>query len=87
VLNLAEWERDQKQREKMKTLKRNQESMLSTHMKKMESEEKKSTGPKERVAFDHKRDMQGSIIDDAKRKAMLKSNMGLNNKFAAGKFL
>ena len=26
---------------------RNQESMLSTHMKKMESEEKKSTGPKE----------------------------------------
>ena len=66
---------------------RNQESLLSTHMKKMESEEKKSTGPKERVAFDHKRDMQGSIIDDAKRKAMLKSNMGLNNKFAAGKFL
>ena len=63
--------------------------MLETHMKKMEKEKTKAgpSGPKERVAFDHKRDMQGSIIDDAKRKAMLKSNMGLGNKFAPGKFL
>ena len=58
-------------------------------MKKQEALKSKDTGPKERVAFDHKRDMQGSIIDDAKRKAMLKKTMGLENKFSSGnsKFL
>lgn len=68
---------------------RNQESLLESHMKKQEAIKSKETGPKERVAFDHKRDMQGSIIDDAKRKAMLKKTMGLENKFSSGnsKFL
>ena len=68
---------------------RNQESLLESHMKKQEAIKSKDTGPKERVAFDHKRDMQGSIIDDAKRKAMLKKTMGLENKFSSGnsKFL
>jgi len=89
VLNVAEWERNQIQMDKMKNLKRNQESLLESHMKKQEAIKSKETGPKERVAFDHKRDMQGSIIDDAKRKAMLKKTMGLENKFSSGnsKFL
>jgi len=89
VMNLAEWERNQKQMAKMKSLQKNQESLLSSHQKKMEAEEEKDTGPKMRVAFDREKDMQGSIMDDAKRKAMLKKTMGLGNRFATGasKFL
>lgn len=89
IQNLAEWERNHIQMEKMKKLKTNKESLLESHQKKQEKEQSKETGPKYRVAFDHKRDMQGSIIDDAKRKAMLKKTMGLENKFSSGnsKFL
>merc|ERR1712147_49348 len=84
VLNLAEWERNQKQMQKMQSLKKSQESLLSTHQKKLEAEEKNATAPKGRVAFDRERDMQGSIMDDAKRKAMLKKQAGLGNRFATG---
>ena len=61
VLNLAEWERNQKQMAKMKSLQKNQESLLSSHQKKMEAEEENDTGPKMRVAFDREKDMQGNI--------------------------
>ena len=59
-MNLAEWERNQKQMAKMKSLQKNQESLLSSHQKKMEAEEEKDTGPKMRVAFDREKDMQGN---------------------------
>ena len=64
--------------------------MLQAHQRKLEEEAGKNpSGPKERVAFDRERDMQGSIIDEAKRKALLKKQMGLGNRFATGasKFL
>merc|ERR1711935_141471 len=89
VLNLAEWERNDKQMQKMQSLKRSKESLLTSHQKKMEAEEVDDGAPKGRVAFDRERDMQGSMMDDAKRKAMLKKQAGLGNRFATGqsKFL
>lgn len=66
---------------------------MNTHQKKMRKKEKEERNlpgyKKERVAFDKEKDMQGSIIDDAKRKQLLKKQMGLDNRFGAGnsKFL
>lgn len=73
--------------------KRSGESMLSTHMKKQKKlereERKKAGGKKERVAFNRETDMQGNILSDAQKKAMLKKTMGLGGRFSAGagKFL
>ena len=41
------------------------------------------------IQIQNQKSAQGSIMDDAKRKAMLKKTMGLGNRFASGanKFL
>ena len=66
---------------------------MESHQKKLrkkEKEERNKPGHKNmRVAFDREKDMHGSIIDDAKRKQLLKKTMKLDNRFSSGnsKFL
>ena len=72
---------------------RESESLMESHQKKMRKKEKEERNKpghqKMRVAFNREQDMQGSIIDDAKRKQLLKKTMKLDNRFSAGnsKFL
>ena len=66
---------------------------MESHQKKIRKKEKEERNKpgykKERVAFNRDKDMQGSIIDDAKRKQLLKKTGNLGNRFGAGhsKFL
>lgn len=93
---IASMEKNKKEEKALRALKRNNESLMATHSKKMDKKEKEAKNlpgyKKERVAFDKIKDMQGSIIDDAKRKALLRKTAGLggdNGRFASGhsKFL
>lgn len=90
---MADHAKNQRQEKILAKQKRDSESLMNTHQKKMRKKEKEERNlpgyKKERVAFDKEKDMQGSIIDDAKRKQLLKKQMGLDNRFGAGnsKFL
>lgn len=90
---LADLHKNERQEKELAKAKRDSESLMESHqrkMRKIEKEERKKPGyKKERVAFDREKDMQGSIIDDAKRKQLLKKTMALDNRFGAGhsKFL
>lgn len=90
---LADQVKNRKQEEILAKQKRQSESLMQSHAKKMRKKEKEERNKpgykKERMAFDREKDMQGSIIDDAKRKQLLKKQTGLGNRFGSGnsKFL
>lgn len=65
--------------------KRQKESLLESHQKKLKSEKKKSSDSKqERRPFDRNVDLQANRFDEAQKKAIFKKAQLLNDRFSSG---
>ncbi|VEN39341.1 unnamed protein product [Callosobruchus maculatus] len=76
-------EKDKQQEEIVKTTKRTKKSLMEIHQKKL-MKDKKSEEPAERRPFSRDIDLQVRRLDEAQKKAVLKSAHMLDDKFSSG---
>ncbi|CAH0557258.1 unnamed protein product [Brassicogethes aeneus] len=65
--------------------KRNKESLVEIHQKKLKNDKKEQSGSGERRPFNRETDLQVNRFDDAQKKAVLKKAQLLDDRFSTGK--